>query len=59
MELTHRSIPNIAKMADFGYEANAKGMLTTCWGDYGEGDTGSSISFQFLIMNEIIEMQRL
>ncbi len=35
MELTQRSIPNITKMAEFGYNANAIGMLTTCWGDYG------------------------
>lgn len=35
MELTQRSIPNITRMAEFGYEANALGMLTTCWGDYG------------------------
>ena len=35
MEITQRSIPNIAKMAEFGYDANAIGMLTTCWGDYG------------------------
>ena len=34
MELTQRSIPNITKMAEYGYEAGAKGLLTTCWGDY-------------------------
>ena len=34
MELTHKSIPNITKMAEFGNEAGATGMLTTCWGDY-------------------------
>ncbi len=34
MELTQRSIPNITKMAQYGYDAGAKGMLTTCWGDY-------------------------
>lgn len=35
MELTQRSIPNITKMAQYGYDAGANGMLTTCWGDYG------------------------
>ena len=35
MELTHRSIPNITKMAKFGWDASARGLLTTCWGDYG------------------------
>ena len=34
IELTQRSIPNITRMAEFGYEAGAVGMLTTCWGDY-------------------------
>lgn len=34
-ELTHVSIPNITKMAEYGYSVGAKGILTTCWGDYG------------------------
>lgn len=35
IEITHVSIPNITKMAQYGYEAGAKGLLVTCWGDYG------------------------
>ena len=35
IEMTHVSIPNIYKMTKYGYEAGAKGVLNTCWGDYG------------------------
>ena len=35
IEQTKHSIPNITKMAKYGYEAGAKGLLNTCWGDYG------------------------
>ncbi len=30
------SVPNISKMAQYGYEAGAIGLLNTCWGDYGQ-----------------------
>ncbi len=29
------SVPNITKMASYAYEANAKGLMNTNWGDYG------------------------
>ena len=35
IEMAHVSIPNIYKMTKYGYEAGAKGVLNTCWGDYG------------------------
>ena len=35
IEMSHVSIPNITKMTQYGYEAGAKGVLNTCWGDYG------------------------
>lgn len=35
IEMTQASIPNIYKMTKYGYEAGARGVLNTCWGDYG------------------------
>ena len=35
IEFTHISEPNISAMAKAGYDCNAEGLLTTCWGDYG------------------------
>lgn len=35
IEMVHTSVPNICKMTKYGYEAGAKGVLNTCWGDYG------------------------
>ena len=35
IEILNASIPNIYKMTKYGYEAGAKGVLNTCWGDYG------------------------
>ncbi len=35
IEMVQVSIPNIYKMTKYGYEAGAKGVLNTCWGDYG------------------------
>ncbi len=35
IEMVQESIPNIYKMTKYGYEAGAKGVLNTCWGDYG------------------------
>lgn len=35
IEMLNQSIPNITKMAKYGYEAGAQGLLNTCWGDYG------------------------
>ena len=35
IEMTHVSIPNIYKMTKYGYDVGAKGVLNTCWGDYG------------------------
>lgn len=35
IEQTVHSVPNITKMAKYGYDAGAKGLLNTCWGDYG------------------------
>ena len=35
IEMAHVSIPNIYKMTKYGYEVGAKGVLNTCWGDYG------------------------
>ena len=35
IEMVQVSVPNIYKMTKFGYEAGAKGVLNTCWGDYG------------------------
>ena len=35
IEMAHVSIPNIYLMTKYGYEAGAKGVLNTCWGDYG------------------------
>lgn len=35
IEMPQTSIPNISKMAKYGYDAKAEGILTTCWGDYG------------------------
>ena len=35
VEMAHVSIPNIYKMTKYGYEVGAKGVLNTCWGDYG------------------------
>lgn len=35
IEMINVSVPNITKMTQYGYEANAKGVLNTCWGDYG------------------------
>ena len=35
IEMVQESIPNIYKMSKYGYEAGAKGVLNTCWGDYG------------------------
>ena len=35
IEMAHISIPNIYKMTKYGYEVGAKGVLNTCWGDYG------------------------
>ena len=29
------SVPNITKMAQYAYDANAKGLMNTNWGDYG------------------------
>lgn len=34
-ERIKESVPNITKMAHYGKEANVKGFLNTCWGDYG------------------------
>ena len=34
-ERIKESVPNITKMAHYGKEVNAKGLLNTCWGDYG------------------------
>ena len=36
IEMLNASIPNITKMAKYGYDAGAKGLLNTCWGDYGQ-----------------------
>ena len=36
MEKPSVSVPNISKMARYGYEAGAIGLLNTCWGDYGQ-----------------------
>ena len=35
IEMAQVSIPNIYKMTKYGFEAGAKGVLNTCWGDYG------------------------
>lgn len=35
IELPQKAVPNISKMAKYGYDAKAEGILTTCWGDYG------------------------
>ena len=35
IEMVQVSIPNIYKMTKYGFEAGAKGVLNTCWGDYG------------------------
>lgn len=35
IEMIQVSVPNITKMTQYGYEAGAKGVLNTCWGDYG------------------------
>jgi len=35
IEMVQVSIPNIYKMTKFGFEAGARGVLNTCWGDYG------------------------
>lgn len=35
IEMVQTSIPNIYKMTKYGFEAGAKGVLNTCWGDYG------------------------
>ena len=35
IEMLNTSIPNITKMTQYGYDAGAKGVLNTCWGDYG------------------------
>lgn len=35
IEFTRVSVPNITRMAQCGYECNADGILTTCWGDHG------------------------
>ncbi|MBQ7760622.1 MAG: family 20 glycosylhydrolase [Clostridia bacterium] len=35
IELPQVSVPNITKMAKYGYDAGAVGLLNTCWGDYG------------------------
>ena len=35
MELPQIAVPNITKMLKYGYDAGAKGVLNTCWGDYG------------------------
>ncbi len=34
-ERIKESVPNISKMAKYGKEVGAKGLLNTCWGDYG------------------------
>ena len=35
IEMVQTSVPNIYKMTKYGYEVGAKGVLNTCWGDYG------------------------
>lgn len=35
IEMAHISIPNIYKMTKYGFDVGAKGVLNTCWGDYG------------------------
>lgn len=35
IEMLNASVPNIYKMTKYGYEAGVKGVLNTCWGDYG------------------------
>lgn len=34
-ENLEKSVPNITKMIEYGYEYNASGVLNTNWGDYG------------------------